>query len=136
MAVRAHRHLQNALIRSFKVAASTDVTLGKRVKFASADDEVSNCAAGENGIGVAYETENDDGDRVQVVLDGHAIVPVLVGTGGATRGAFAVAVSDGWTDQTLGGGTTVKHVGGKFLQSGVAGDYVGMMVGCVVSGVA
>jgi len=129
MATRTHRFLQNACIRTFKVETSGDVTLGRPVKFGNADDEVENASTNEKSIGTAYLSETTDGARVQVVMHGHSIVPVLVGTGGATRGEYAIATTDGYTNQTLGGGTTVKYIAGQFLQSGVAGDYVGMQIG-------
>ena len=62
-----------------------------------------------------------------VLLAGACIVPVKVGTGGATRGQHAVAVSNGFTDITPGGGTVAKYTNGVFMQTGVAGDFVGMI---------
>jgi hypothetical protein len=38
--------------------------------------------------------------------------------------------SDGVENVTLGGGSTVAYVVGKALQTGVDGDYVGVMTGC------
>lgn len=134
MAERASQILQNALIRPFTVKAAAAVTKGKRVKFGASDSEVEDCGANENGIGVALASAVA-GAQCQIALDGVAIVPVLVGTGGATRGAFAVTVADGFTNQTIGGGSTLVHIAGKFMQTGVVGDLVGMLIGCTVSSV-
>ena len=127
--------LQNALVRPFTVASGQAVTLGKPVKFASADTEVLNAAATtDDVIGIALET-GAAGAQVRVALLGVAIARVLVGTGGATRGAKAKWVSDGIADATVGGGTTKVVFPGLFMQSGVAGDYVGLLIGGAGAGV-
>lgn len=122
-AERALEDLKLASIKSYTVG--TACTKGKAVKL-SADDTITDCSAGEDGIGVALETQTT-GKRAQIVLlAGAPTIKVLVGTGDATRGSYGVVVSDGFTNvATLGGGTVAKKVLVKFLQSGVAGDYVG-----------
>jgi hypothetical protein len=134
MAINATRLLDKSLIRSYLIPSTKSVTAGFRVKFSGADDAVENCGAGENGFAIALES-GVAGDHVECVLEGSAVVPCKVGTGGATRGVHAVMAADGFTDKTLGGGTTVSHVAGKFLQSGSVGDVVGLLVGCNTSGV-
>jgi hypothetical protein len=125
MGQMAHEEMENALIRTFTVG--TAVTKGKLVKFAG-DDTVTDASAGELGMGIAMETSSTAGARVQVaLLSGASIVKVLVGTGGATRGKFATAVANGLTDITPGGGTVAKYIAGLFLQTGAAGEYVGML---------
>lgn len=139
MATRAARVLTGAIIKTFKVPVTKTTAKGLRVKFSGADDQVEVCGAAENGFGIALATVAADASNVQyveVVLEGTVIVEVKVGTGGATRGANAVMAADGFTDKTLGGGTTVAHAAGKFMQSGVAGDFVGMLVGGPVSSVS
>jgi hypothetical protein len=129
MATRSDRYLQNAVIKTKIVDTSQTATKGKGLIRSTDDDHVDDGGANANVYCVALETKAA-GEFVEVaLLTGGAIVPVLVGTGGATQGAYAVTVSDGWTDQTLGGGTTVVYIGGKFTQTGVAGDIVGMAVG-------
>jgi hypothetical protein len=128
MATRAHMKIDNACIQEFTVASGQAATKGYSVKFASADDECQNCGAGEDGIGIALNTAAA-GQKVSVLLDGLAVVPVVVGTGGATRGAYAVTVANGHTDQAIADGTTVRRLRGKFMQSGVAGDLVGLLIG-------
>ena len=127
MATRALNYQQNALIRTYGVPTGKATTLGLPVKLSGADDQVEVCAAGEDGIGVALSTQVA-GDQVQVALYGWAIVPVKVGTGGATRGLWAKSVADGFTDLTTGGGSTARYAHGKFLQSGVVGDLVGLLL--------
>lgn len=138
MAARAHRVLTGALIRTFKVPNTKTATKGMRVKFSGADDQVENCGAAENGFGIALTTVvgSTSLPTVEVVLEGTVEAEVLVGTGGATRGENAVMAADGFTNKTLGGGTTVAHAAGKFMQTGVAGDYVSLLIGGPVSSVS
>ena len=126
MATRAHQQMTNALVRAYQVG--TAVTKGKLVKFGADDDHVTDASAAEQGMGIALETSSTVDARVQIaLLAGASIVPVLVGTGGATRGSYASAVANGFSNQTTGGGTVAKHIAGIFLQTGVAGDFVGFL---------
>jgi hypothetical protein len=51
-------------------------------------------------------------------------------TGTATRDGWAIATADGFTDApALGGGTVARNIVGKFYDSGVAGDIVGLVPG-------
>lgn len=132
MATNPHSTPERSLIRPYKVPAGKTVTEGFRVKFSGADDLVENCGAGEDGFAVALETVVGSASLpgVRLSLEGHTITPVKVGTGGATRGLYAVPVADGWTDRAIADGVNPRYLGGKFLQSGVAGDIVGMLQGC------
>lgn len=128
MAARAHLKIGNALIQAFKAGAG-GVTEGFSVKFGSSDLEIVNCGAGEDGIGFAMATAAQ-GATVSAVLDGVAIFNVKVGVGGtATRGSYAIANATGHTNQAIADGTTVRNLRGKFMQSGVAGDEVGLLIG-------
>lgn len=127
MATRAHMKIDEAVLHTFTAGAG-GITKGKRVKFGADDLTVLDCGAGEDGIGVALEAKSA-GDPVVVVLEGCAVVPVLVGTGGATRGGYAIPVANGFADQAIADGTTPRRLAGKFLQSGVAGDMVGLLIG-------
>lgn len=129
MAARAHNKVQNALIQSFKVPATKAVTAGFRVKFSGADDAIENCGANEDGIGIALADGVAGDTGIPVALDGIAIVPVKVGTGGATRGLFAKFLADGFTDQAIADGTTPRYLAGRFMQTGVVGDMVGLLIG-------
>lgn len=128
MAVRATESLQEALIRPFTVATSKTVTEGFRVKFSGADNAIENCGAGELGFAIA-RASGVAADVVNCVLEGNAVVRVKVGTGGATRGVYAMMAADGYTDQGTTDGATVRYLAGIFMQSGVVGDMVGMLVG-------
>lgn len=128
MATRAHQILDFAIIRPFKVPTSKTVANGQRVKFSGADDQVEVCGAGEDGFAIAMK-DGVAGDIVECLLEGHAVAKVKVGTGGATRGLFAIATADGFKDQAIADGTTPRLFAGKFLQTGVVGDLVGMLLG-------
>lgn len=130
MATRPHERLNGALIMQFDHASQPAFTRGAEVKF-NGDDGLLQ-AAGTNdvlAIGVAYQN-NAAGRTAHIVLYGHAVMPVKVGTGGATRGVDATTVADGFTDAaTNGAGTVSQIIKGKFLQTGVAGDLVGLLIG-------
>lgn len=128
MAVRALLDLgPGPYIKTFTVAAGQAATEGRPVSFASSDQEVqTTAAAAAVTCGIALETKAA-GERVQVLVS-EGLVKVKVGTGGATRGLYAVVVADGVTNSaTLGGGTVVKNLVGRFMQTGVAGDVVGLL---------
>lgn len=104
---------------------------GQEVKFGADDNSFT--AAGTNdplAIGTLERNVSASGKKGDIILYGHAIVPVLVGTGGATRGVNATTVADGFTNAAAnGGGTTSQIIKGQFTESGVAGDIVGMVIG-------
>jgi hypothetical protein len=127
MATRAHMKIDEAVIHTFTAGAG-GITRGRRVKFGADDLTVLDCGAGEDGIGIALEAAAV-GAPVSVALEGCAVVPVLVGTGGATRGAYAVPVANGFADQAIADGTTPRRLAGKFMQSGPVGDLVGLLIG-------
>lgn len=127
MVARATVQLKNAIITTETVATSQTATKGYGLVWSSGS--VDDAGANGNCFAVALETKAA-GEKVLVArLTGGAIVPVLVGTGGATQGAYATHTTNGWTDQTLGGGSSVSYIGGKFTETGVAGDFVGLEVG-------
>ena len=66
---------------------------------------------------------------VEIYLFG-PVIPVTVGTGGATRGTKAVAVADGFTDAAThdSDGTGNESNYGVFMQTGTAGQIIGMML--------
>lgn len=130
MAARANRHLEFAYIRPYTVETGQTVVGGKPVKFGSSDTTVQDSgAASDLMIGVARNpgTTYTAGQTVEVVHPFTVVVPMVVGTGGSTRGLKQKVVSDGITDvATLGGATTPIYSIGIAMQSGVAGDYVGV----------
>ena len=132
MATRAIKKFGTAaVIGTYTVASGQAATKGMPVIFASADTEVQTSATqSDTCIGVALETAVA-GAQVQVLHYG-PIVPVLVGTGGATRGkkAYFPAAVDGYADAPAhsSSGSTNNAILGVFMQTGVVGDYVGMMM--------
>ncbi len=133
MAVRPLDMTSHALVKTYTVAATKTVTKGMGVIFSGADDAID--VSGANGIAFGTALESGvAGDKVRVALHGYAIIPVLVGTGGATRGVHAIMAADGYTDKVFGTGATVYYAAGRFMQSGVATDYVGLLLGGYAAG--
>ncbi len=124
MAVRATQDLKNAIIKTYITASATASTAGRAVKFGATDTEITNALAGDDAlsVGVAMETTAGGGKRVQVVHPGSgAIMPMIVGTGGCTRGTRVKLAADGVID-ALGADKAI----GQAVQSGVVGDLVGI----------
>lgn len=125
----AKRKIDN--IEYFTVASGQSATEGYGCVLSGADTTVDDAGNGATDvIGVFLETKAA-GARVAVApLAGNTCIPVLVGTGGATRGKLAKHVADGFADApTLADGDTVTAVFGTFAQSGSAGEFVGMYPG-------
>lgn len=136
MVARAQERLEGADIRPYTVATGSTVRAGFPVKLSSTK-VVEATAVGDNAIGIALDL-GDGSDTtpstnpttvVRVAHFGKGVCKVLVGTGGATEGLPAKYVSDGTTDATVGGGTVKLRVLGQFLETGVAGDLVGLNLG-------
>jgi hypothetical protein len=124
--------LERLLIKTRTVETGQTVAVGRVVKDGNADYEVQHTEDGIGAIGVVIALgllAGAAGDRVQIAyLAGAGVIPVKVGTGGATRGKFAKCVADGVTDATPDVATpTGANVVGYFTQNGVAGDFVGMV---------
>lgn len=126
MATRAFEASCNLILQTFPVKAASDVTAGYPVKMDGTD--VLNCTAGDAAVGYAMATAAA-GELVEIALIGSSgIVKAKVGTGGCTAGAWLKAANDGAINSgTLGGGTTLVNVIGKALQTGSAGDFVGVV---------
>lgn len=136
--VRPDIRMKNATIVTKIVKNTVTVTEGVGVKLASTNDnEVDISGANDNSYGVALSTVVGDGVKlVQVaLLTGGAVIPVKLSST-ATKGSFAIAGSGGFENQTIGGGTTVKYIAGKFENSGVVGDIVGLATGQFAAGCA
>lgn len=138
MAARPMEDLQFAKIVTCIVETAETVAVGYAVKDGNADGECLKCGVGEKGFGVVVAiggnkavTAGAAGDRVSVaLLAGACVIPVLVGTGGATRGAYLQSVADGLTDVTataVAATPVYTAVHGIAMQTGVAGDLIGMM---------
>jgi hypothetical protein len=124
----ALRKLEHCTFKEYIVAASQSVTIGELVVLASDTTIQDAGGASDLGIGVATASATD-GARVEVYLFG-PIIPVAVGTGGATRGTKAKAAADGFTDASThnSDGTGNESTYGIFMQTGTVGQVVGMMV--------
>jgi len=132
MAGRSDMDLERLLIKTRTVETGQTVAVGRVVKDGNADGEVQHTADGVGAIGVVIALGTLSGvatDKVQIAyLAGAGVISVKVGTGGATRGLPAKCVSDGVTDAALTVTTPVAaDVVGYFTQTGVAGDFVGMV---------
>ena len=125
----------NAFIKTFFHADMPTFTVGDRVKFGSGSDMLLAAVTGADALSFGYVFQQN-GDSVDVAMDGTAIIPVkVVASGTATRGAYAVmsATANQYQDAaTIGGGTTVQHIAGRFMNAGTDGDYVGLLVGGVL----
>ena len=131
---RPREMLGNALVYQFESGCATAVAEGAEVKFGADDDTVAAVSANDPlAIGLcrkAYTTAMATaGKPIEVILYGNAIKVVTVGTGGATRGVDATTVADGFTNAATNGAGTVSQITkGKFMQTGVAGDDVGLLL--------
>lgn len=128
MATRALKKLDYATIMTFTVATGQTATKGKHVLLSGSDNAVATAGANSDlAVGIALHSAAA-GAEVQVALLG-PVIPTLVGTGGSTRGTKQVIVADGVTDCAAhdSSGATDNSVVGIAMQSGVAGDLIGMM---------
>lgn len=104
--------------------------------YISAAGEVGVATANSKVIGVATESVTGTGtNRVEVALADGGTYACKV-SGAVTRGEYLVAGTDGFENQTLGGGTTVKYLIGQALESGVDGDFVEVRLGAFAAGAA
>jgi hypothetical protein len=120
------------------VKSGSTVTEGVGVKVSSGGElEVDLCGANDKAFGIAMATVLGDGTKTVEValLNGGGVIPVKC-SGTATAGEYAICGSGGFENQTVGGGTTVKYLAGKFTQSGSASDYVGLALGQFAAGCA
>ncbi len=130
MATRTSEQLDHCLIRDYEHASQPAFTRGTEVKY-NGDDNLLQAAGANDPLAIGIVWKNNAAGRpAHVVMYGTGWIPVTVGTGGATRGVDATTVADGFTDAaTNGTGTVSQIIKGKFLQSGVAGDKVELMIG-------
>lgn len=135
--VRPTENLDECTIRTYTVKANAIIVAGVGVLFTATEGEVDVAIANSKVAGVALTsiTGNAAGtDTVQVALSGGIVKVKLSST--ATRGEYAIAGTGGFENQTIGGGTTVKYLGGQFNDSGVVGDFVGMRLNPFAAGCA
>src|SRR5262245_32380914 len=128
MATRAKKKIDFAHISTYTVASAKTVTKGFPVIFSGSDTEIEDAGANSDLlIGVALNG-GAAGERVQV-LHPAPIVPMKCGTGGTTRGKKQKMAADGVFDAPAhdSSGATDDSIVGIAMQSGVAGDTVGVM---------
>ncbi len=113
---------------TYTVAAGQTATLGRGCKLVT-ETTVQDAGANDDAIIGVFIHDAAAGAVVDVYLYG-PVVPVVVGTGGATAAAWAKPVADGYTDAPAhdSSGGTDDSLAGIFLQDGVVGDRVGMML--------
>ncbi len=119
----------------YNVKANAVIVKGVGV-YLSAADEIDVATANSKAIGVAAQavTGNASGTsrcEVQLADGGTARVKA---SGTATRGEYAICGTDGFENQTLGGGTTVKYIIGQFLESGIDNDFVELRLSAFAAG--
>lgn len=125
---------QFALIKEYEVASGQTATQGEAGILAS--DTTVHDAGGASDLAVCIFLESKAaGEKVRCLMLGWAIVPVLVGTGGATRGKKAKLAADGFTDASThdSDGTGNESTYGTFLASD---STVGNLVPLLMSGAA
>ena len=125
----ATRKSNHATYGVYTVAGGGSATAGCAVILSGADDTVTIAPTGSDlAIGIALTTAVA-GARVEVCLFNH-VEAVLVAAGGATRGAKALIVNGAFQDAPAHAttGNTSNQIYGIFMQSGVSGDMVGLML--------
>lgn len=137
MALRAIRNVDKLFFYQFRTTAN--ISALTPIKFGTDDDHVVACDANDPlTIGwVHYDVTRISSTLpdvpVDCILNGLGVIPVTVAAGQvATRGNAAVGVTGGSTyknSPTIGGGATLTPFVGRFMQSGVAGDIIGMLIG-------
>lgn len=125
----ARRFTNNILILPFTVESGQTVTRGQAVVLASDTTVQDSGGASDLIVGTAIADGAAD-EEVQIHMDGWAVKPVKVGTGGATRGTKAIAIGDGYTDATAhdSDGNQNESTYGQFLQSGTANQFIGLLL--------
>jgi len=119
--------LEYAHIHAYTVKAASTATRGLCGVFDS-EHVVLDATAGQNASVCFLETKAA-GERVECVLLNSGCVVPMKASGTCTAGSYATVGTDGVENQTLGGGSTVVYIVGKFTETGVDGDFVGVMVG-------
>ncbi len=108
MALRANIDLKNALIKRYTVKNASTIQYGQRVRFGTTDTEVDLTSGAnddtcfgtcvEGVAGSSFVGNAGASVLIDVALDGHQVLPMVVGTGGSTRGLKQVQAANGVTD--------------------------------------
>lgn len=120
---------QNALLYSGTVKASNTIRQYYPVKF-DTGYLVESEGTTDACIGIAMSAGNGDVAKQSVIavalLGSSAIVPVLIGVGGITQGAYVTPGNEGAIAITPGGGSTKKMVIGQAMDAADADGYAGV----------
>lgn len=120
----------NLVRKSVRVANASQLVKGVGVTLAYNGTVIEATVAGANAKVCAVATESILGDgtkMTEVILLAACGTIKVKASGTATIGEYAVAGTDGFENQTAGGGTNVAHVCGVFLETGVDNDFVEML---------
>jgi hypothetical protein len=128
----ALRLLEQATFKEYKVAVTKTTFEGRAVILTDAENVEDAAGATDLAVGVARDTITSSATVIQrcgVTLFG-PVEAVTVGTGGATLGKKAILAADGFTDAPAhdSSGGTNDAIYGIFMQSGTAGQKVGLML--------
>lgn len=123
----ADQVLENVTIKTYTVKAASTATRGLCGVFDS-EGVVLDATAGQNASVLFLETKAA-GELVHCALLNGGGIGIMKASGTATAGSYATVGTDGVENQTLGGGTTVCYIVGKFTETGVDGDMVGVALG-------
>jgi hypothetical protein len=121
----------------YNVKAAAIIVKGVGV-YLSAQGEIDVATTNSKVIGVAAEsvTGNASGTsrcEVQLADGGTARVKC---SSTVTAGEYLIAGTDGFENQTIGGGTNVKYIIGQALESGVDNDFVEARLSAFAAGAA
>lgn len=121
MAIRPSVDTSKCSVRTGTVKAASTFTQRKAVKLDG--DTVLDCAAGDAADGFATKTAQPGEQGTYIPVGEPGVVEVLIGTGGATPGKWAIVAANGCTDApTLGGGTVAVNLVGVWVSGGAAGE--------------
>jgi hypothetical protein len=117
-----------ATVHTMTVQTGQAATLGRLCAVVSAT-ECKNAGAADDTIIGVFAHDAAAGETVDIYCPA-PIVKVVVGTGGATVNNWAIPVANGVTDAPAhdSSGATNDVIVGKFVQSGVVGDRIGMLL--------
>jgi hypothetical protein len=125
---RASQQLQYCTMMTLTVTTAKATTKGMSVIMSGNHTVEDATLTDDTIVGVAMETKTA-GQRVEVAMLG-PVIPMKVGTGDTTRGKKQIPVATGITDAPAhdSSGATDGIIVGIALESGVAGDFVGVML--------
>jgi hypothetical protein len=124
----AHRKLDHVTCGQGICATGCTITEGMAIYPTGANNTWDTALAGSD-LALAVAKEDATAGQLFNFYYLGPVIPVLVGTGGATMGKKAKLANDGFTDAPThdSSGGTDDVVYGSFVQTGAAGVMVGMI---------